>query len=642
MAKKIKECLHGKFSYYDNDYWIGGALDQEGTYSEEEIQFLLKLVPPNATVVEVGANIGTITVPLAKYLNTGRMVVFEPQPENLALLRENLDQNDMLFVNVREEAVGEICGQKRQIQSIDWDQPKLNSGNRRVLAGNKHNADLHAVKTITLDAGLADYDKIDLIKIDVEGYELKVLKGAADTIKRYRPLLYLENDVPENARALVAHLFKLEYSLWWHFPKLYNPSIAQADQPYISSNVLAIPNDTTQTMSVMELTKSLQPIVSEYDDMLLALMRQKQQEGNQEPPTAKTETNEWACVVRLGGVGDNLIVSAVLPALKKRYRYLEVIASEPQHVVFENNPYVDKLTMKAQGEPPWGDGVSWQRYWLDRSKEYAFFAQLSHSCETFRVLTKVQTQYYWPAKVRRKICGQSYLESAADVVDIPYEELRPQFFPTDLERKSALDLKKRLGGKYIAWILSGTRIDKVWPPAAATIARLLKTTKLPIVMLGGPGKDFEMAKQIQQYVIEVNGSDTGLHLGLSVTPEKPNWPIRRVLTQTLMADLVVTPDTGPAWAVAMEDMPKIVLMSHASPENITKYWKNTKTLMPDALNVPCWPCHLLIDEPADCERLSGKKGGQGAACISDIKPDQVIQAVHTALDVGSVSQFSRK
>jgi ADP-heptose:LPS heptosyltransferase len=233
--------------------------------------------------------------------------------------------------------------------------------------------------------------------------------------------------------------------------------------------------------------------------------------------------------------------------------------------------------------------------------------------------------------VRRKICNQSYLEAVADVCEVDYADLDPRFYPNDAEIAAALETKRLVGGRYIGWVLSGTRVDKIWPPAAVVIARIVKDLKIPVVLLGAPGRDFELAKQIQQNVIHANGSDKDVHLACSVDPARPNWPIRRILTQTMFADLVVTPDTGPAWGVAKCDMPKIVLLSHASPENITKHWVNTTSLHANPTRVPCWPCHLLIEEPADCERLSGKKDGLGAACITDIVPDVVIESIKTAM-----------
>jgi ADP-heptose:LPS heptosyltransferase len=96
----------------------------------------------------------------------------------------------------------------------------------------------------------------------------------------------------------------------------------------------------------------------------------------------------------------------------------------------------------------------------------------------------------------------------------------------------------------------------------------------------------------------------------------------------MMADLVVTPDTGTAWAVAMEQMPKIVMVSHASAENITKHWVNTTTLHADPQRVPCWPCHRLHNDISTC--VPDKDVGKGAACMGDISVETVVQAVDKA------------
>ena len=75
---KTKQCKHGKFTYYDNDRYIGRQLDVLGYYSENEVQTLLGFVTPDSVVIDVGANIGAITVPLAK--KAKRTYAFEPQP----------------------------------------------------------------------------------------------------------------------------------------------------------------------------------------------------------------------------------------------------------------------------------------------------------------------------------------------------------------------------------------------------------------------------------------------------------------------------------------------------------------------------------------------------------------------------------
>ena len=264
-------------------------------------------------------------------------------------------------------------------------------------------------------------------------------------------------------------------------------------------------------------------------------------------------------------------------------------------------------------------------YWFDRSQEYAFFANLTHTCEATGALFKGQTQFWWPAEARRKLCGRSYLEIVADVVGAPYETLEPNFFPTELELKAAAELKELVGGRYVAWCLAGSRVDKIWPHAPNAIARVIRELDLPVILFGAGQRESDIAKIIQDRVKDANGDDRGLHLALSPNSDRPSWPIRRLLTQAQAADIVVGPDTGMMWGVAMRPMPKVVLLSHASPENITKYWRNTTALHADPAQVPCWPCHQLHDDIESCQRTSGQRNLSGAACITSINTEQVLR-----------------
>lgn len=332
----------------------------------------------------------------------------------------------------------------------------------------------------------------------------------------------------------------------------------------------------------------------------------------------------WAAIARFGGIGDNLIASAVLPGLSAKYGHVEVITQHPQHVVFENNPWIDKLAAYKPGDIPGGDSGVWQGWFASRAKEYDFFANLSHSCETLRALTMGQTQFYWSDEFRRKMCGHSYLETVADICGVPYTSLAPGFFPTDAEKAQAAETKARKGDRLIGWVLAGTRIDKIYPYAPMAVARLIREVG-PVMLLGAPSqKEVMMAQTIEAHVRQQNGSIDGLRIAMSPSFENEVWPIRRILTMAQACDLVIGPDTGPMWGVAMCDMPKIMLLSHASPENITKYWRNTVTLHADPERVSCWPCHKLIDLPEHC-RVN--QDGNAAACISDISVERLMAAV---------------
>lgn len=350
--------------------------------------------------------------------------------------------------------------------------------------------------------------------------------------------------------------------------------------------------------------------------------------------------HKWAGICRFGGVGDNLIAASVLRPLKTLGYKVEVITTaKDTNCVFRNNPFINKLSLKKDGDIP--GGAEWQRWFEARRDEYELFVNLSHSCEYRHALFPDQTQFWWPQDYRRKLCAGSYLETVHDIVGVPYTFGR-LFFPTGEERERALKSRNEtVGGSYVAWVLSGSRVDKIYPYAAMAIARIIRELNIPVVMVGVGGKQFEMAKQIMEHVARQNGDHKNLHLALSPEGSDPgghqHWSIRRSLTQALYADLVITPDTGVAWATAFEELPKIVLLSHASKENITKHWQNTVTLAANVDRVPCWPCHRLHNDISTC--TPNRDGGHAAACMSDISVEAILNAAQTALQRGRVIPF---
>lgn len=132
--------------------------------------------------VDVGAHVGNHTLYFSRMLGL-RTVSFEPNPRTFALLEANVRDNGVeAMCRLRNAAVGAAAGRAHAIAAADG-----NSGMSRVesdAAGE--------VPLLCLDDELAGEARIDLIKIDVEGWELDVLRGAARLIARHRPLLYVE------------------------------------------------------------------------------------------------------------------------------------------------------------------------------------------------------------------------------------------------------------------------------------------------------------------------------------------------------------------------------------------------------------------------------------------------------------------
>lgn len=354
-------------------------------------------------------------------------------------------------------------------------------------------------------------------------------------------------------------------------------------------------------------------------------------------------SKRWAAVCRLGGIGDDLIAASVCPGLQKQGYNVEFIAAEPQHVVLHHNPHIDKLSIKRPGDLPEDQSV-WQLWMESRSREVDVFAHLSHSCEMRHAVWPNMTSFWWPQDYRRKIFGGSYLETVCDIANVPYESLGdPLFYSSESEKDRALSVKSKVGPKMVGWVVSGSRVDKTYPAATLAVSRIIKQLGIPVVVFGSlTPREHEMAKTIIDVVQRQNSSLEGIHSAITEDNTEPggdrNWPIRRSLAMLQQCDVVIGPDTGAMWGVAMDPMPKILLHSHASVENITKHWKKTISLHADKDRVPCSPCHRLHNDLTTCV---ANADGNGAACISDISVECLITAVRAALgDAPSMRQLT--
>lgn len=215
MQTGTKDCRHGKLMYLLNDAYIGRSLDVYGEYSEGEIELFRQLLRPGDVAIDVGANIGALTVPMARLVQPGGAVVaFEPQRAIFDVLCNNLRLNTLTNINAFRRAVGSTTGVIR-VPALDYARPD-NFGGVSLGAANGEE-----VQLVTIDS--LGVPRLRLLKVDVEGMEHDVVTGARATIERLKPALYVENDRPERSRQLISLLFDLGYRLWWHIMPLFNP-----------------------------------------------------------------------------------------------------------------------------------------------------------------------------------------------------------------------------------------------------------------------------------------------------------------------------------------------------------------------------------------------------------------------------------
>ena len=111
MTKNRKNIIkqnikHGTFLYHENDRYIGKSLSEYGEWSEGEVELIKKIVSNNENIIEIGSNIGTHTIPLAKHVsNGGQILSFEPQSQNHELLMENIFHNNIKNVTLSKIAI---------------------------------------------------------------------------------------------------------------------------------------------------------------------------------------------------------------------------------------------------------------------------------------------------------------------------------------------------------------------------------------------------------------------------------------------------------------------------------------------------------------------------------------------------------
>ena len=212
-----KDCRHGRFTFMPHDAFVGRSLDVYGEFAEHEVQLFQKLLRPGDVVVEAGANIGALTVPIARAVGAaGKVIAYEPQGVLAHLLAANLAANGLANVEVRRAGLGAASGTIR-VPAIDYSRAGNFGG---VSIGAPAETRGHAVALETLDGlGLA---ALAFVKIDVEGMELAVLEGGDRTVRALRPILFVENDRTARSAALIAHLLALGYALWWHITPLFN------------------------------------------------------------------------------------------------------------------------------------------------------------------------------------------------------------------------------------------------------------------------------------------------------------------------------------------------------------------------------------------------------------------------------------
>ncbi len=213
-----------------NDRWgVSKYLLKHGDYDPVLLQIAIKIIPRKARVLDVGGNIGFWSVFLGKVCGCEKVWAYEPAPQNVALLKQNLALNGLAdIVEVSPCALGETKRSSQLFISTE------NAGDHQLYES--------AEKRDAIDIKVEAFDethpgeRVDFIKIDTQGYEPYVLRGLLKTLAHNQDVKIITEFWPHGIRgagsdpeALLKQLSELGFKFWAVVPnseKIERASIA--------------------------------------------------------------------------------------------------------------------------------------------------------------------------------------------------------------------------------------------------------------------------------------------------------------------------------------------------------------------------------------------------------------------------------
>lgn len=181
------------FKLYINplyDKGIERKLYMTGSYEKGLLRILEKILKPGDIVVDAGANIGLISIFCAiKVGHNGLVLSFEPHPETYPILQKNIAINGISQIEAYNKALGSVSGTAKIYSNL-----QINRGAASIVEFQQDSPSFD-IEVLSLDEVLKQrkISQVDLLKIDVEGFEMEVLKGASKILSEENgPILVVE------------------------------------------------------------------------------------------------------------------------------------------------------------------------------------------------------------------------------------------------------------------------------------------------------------------------------------------------------------------------------------------------------------------------------------------------------------------
>ena len=170
QSGKLERCGLN-FKLPSGDFGVTFEAESTGEYEPVTTKLLEGLLEEGMTFIDIGAHVGLFVLPASKWVGAkGRVVAFEPHPENFAMLEENI-ANNALPSNIEavQSAVSDIS------QPVQLHMSTFNTGDHQLF--HKGGRNTIKVKCTTVDDYFPSGTKVDVIKMDVQGAEAAAFRG---------------------------------------------------------------------------------------------------------------------------------------------------------------------------------------------------------------------------------------------------------------------------------------------------------------------------------------------------------------------------------------------------------------------------------------------------------------------------------
>lgn len=186
------------FRLYPHEY-VDSYIFEYGIYERQYLDFLLKVLPPEAVALDIGANIGNHALYLARHI--AAIHAFEPNPVTFARLKHNVDRNPVRGrVALHPVGLGDAEGMFRFASNVSGNLGASGFLREDEPADTRDQVIELPIRRADDYVTALDLPRLDFVKLDVEGWEASVFRGLSATIARHRPIVAFEYHGHEQPR----------------------------------------------------------------------------------------------------------------------------------------------------------------------------------------------------------------------------------------------------------------------------------------------------------------------------------------------------------------------------------------------------------------------------------------------------------